>query len=87
MIMLKITIIDTDTNETVIDTESNCIIGAVNYKDGIQSIGFTRANPFEIVKTIKAVDQVEKELLEDKRIQVVYSAVSLMEEMEKRDAE
>lgn len=85
--MLKITIIDTDTNETIIDAESNCIIGAVNYKDAVQSIGFTRTNPFEIVKTIKAVDQVEKELLEDKHIQFVYSAFSIMEEMEKKDAE
>lgn len=75
--MLKITIIDTDTNETIIDAESNCIIGAVKDKYGVQSIGLTRANAFEIVETIKAVDAVEKQLLDDKKIQLVYSAWSL----------
>lgn len=85
--MLKITIIDTDTNETIIDAESNCIIGAVKDKNGVQSIGFTRANAFEIVETIKAVDAVEKQLLDDKKIQLVYSAWSLLEEKEKNNAE
>lgn len=85
--MLKITIVDMDTNETVVDAESNCIIGAVKDKDGVQSIGFTRANAFEIVETIKAVDKVEKQLLDDKNIQLVYSALSLMEESMKRHAE
>lgn len=85
--MLKITIIDTDTNETIIDAESNCIIGAVKDKDGVQNIGLTKANVFEIVGTIKAVDAVEKQLLDDKRIQLVYSAWSLLEEKEKHNAE
>lgn len=85
--MLKITIIDTDTNETIIDAESNCIIGAVKDKDGVQSIGFTRANAIEIVEVIKAVDAVEKQLLDDKKIQLVYSAWSLLEEKEKNNAE
>lgn len=85
--MLKITIIDTDTNETIIDAESNCIIGAVKDKDGVQSIGLTRANAFEIVEVIKTVDAVEKQLLNDKKIQIVYSTWSLLEEKEKNNAE
>lgn len=85
--MLKITIIDTDTNETIIDAESNCIIGAVKSKDGTESIGLTRANAIEIAETMKAVDKAEKQLLENKRIRLVYSAWSLLEEKEKHNAE
>ena len=85
--MLKITIIDTNTNETLIDTETSCIIGAVKSKDGTKSIGLTRANAIEIAETMKAVDKAEKQLLENKRIRFAYSAWSLLEEKEKRDDE
>lgn len=85
--MLKITIIDTDTNETIIDAESNCIIGAVKDKNGVQGIVFTRTNALEIAETMKGVDVTKKQLLENKRIRIAYSVWSLMEEKEKNNAE
>lgn len=85
--MLKITIIDTDTNETLVDTETSCIIGAVKSKDGSRSIGFTRTNALEIAETMKGVDVTKKQLLENKTIRIAYFVWSLMEEKEKYNAE
>lgn len=85
--MFKITIIDMDTNKTLVDTESNCIIGAVREKDGTQSIGLTRTGPLEIAETIDAVGDAERHLLADSPIQIAYTALNLFKEKEKRHAE
>lgn len=85
--MFKITIIDMDTNKTLIDAESNCIIGAIKEKDGVKSLGLTRTDAIEIAETMAAISQSEKFLLKNKTIRVAYTALNLMEESAKRHAE
>lgn len=85
--MLKITIIDTDTNETIIDAESKCIIGAIKIGQGAQAIACTRANALEISETMVAASKAQKELLEDEEVRMVYSILNFMKKMEEPDAE
>lgn len=77
--MFKITIVNMDTNKTVIDEESGCIIGAVKLKKGAQSIGLTCVNAIDITETIVSADKAKNELLKNEQVMLVYSLSKLLE--------
>ncbi len=85
--MFKIMIVDMNTNKTLLDAESNCIIGALREGDGTHVLGLTCTNAVEIAETMQKVGEVEKHLLEDKMVRVAYSVLNLMKESEKHHAE
>lgn len=62
-----ITIVDLDNGKTLVDENSNCIIGGFTHGDVAQGIGFCKCNPNDLFATVEvaqtAVTEQKKSLL------------------------
>lgn len=61
--------------EVLVDTKTDCIIGAINEDDGIRSLFFSKS---DILTAIKIIDSIEKNIEEAKGTIPKYKELKAM---------